>query len=345
MLNSKINLNPKIFDEDVEKIATRSGFGDGLLEIGELNENIVALTADLSESTKVNKFAEKFPSRFFEAGITEQNLVSVASGMAAMGKIPFASSYAVFSPGRNWEQIRTTICYNNQPVKIIGSHAGLMTGPDGGTHQALEDIAITRVLPNMVVISPCDYEQAKKATIEMSKNKQPTYLRLCRANTPVITTNETPFEIGKAQVLFESESLNQKNESLNENESISDSENKKITIISTGFLLHRILKIAKRLDEKGISLNIINVHTIKPLDTKTILDCVKKTNLVLTLEEHQVAGGLGSAVSEFLSQNYPVKMKILGVNDEYGQSGEGEDLLDFYGLSESKIEEEIWGFV
>ena len=202
MINQNLKLNTKIFNENVEKSSTRLGFGKGLLKIGEENENIIVLCADLTESTKVDLFAERFPERFIDLGVAEQNLATVASGVASMGKIPFITSYSMFSPGRNWEQIRTTICYNNQPVKIIGSHSGLSVGPDGGSHQALEDIAITRVIPNMVVISPCDLIEAQKATIACAKTKDPTYMRLARNNTEIITTDETPFEIGKAQIFF-----------------------------------------------------------------------------------------------------------------------------------------------
>jgi transketolase len=202
MLNQNLKLNTKVFNDDVLKVATRQGFGEGLLKAGEENENIITLSADLTESTKANLFADRFPERFIQVGVAEQNLASVASGMAAMGKIPFIASYAIFNPGRNWEQIRTTICYNNQPVKIIGSHGGLSVGADGGSHQMLEDIALTRVIPNLVVISPCDAIEAKKATVACSYTKEPTYIRLARNNTPIITTEETPFEIGKAQIVF-----------------------------------------------------------------------------------------------------------------------------------------------
>jgi transketolase len=327
MIKKTANLNPNIFKDDVELRPTRDGFGDGVVEAGKLDENVVVLTADLSESTRAHKFAEAFPKRFFEVGIAEQNLASVASGLAAMGKIPFATSYAMFSPGRNWEQIRTTICYNNQPVKIVGSHAGLMTGPDGGTHQALEDIALTRVLPRMVVICPCDYEEARKATVACAKTLEPTYLRLCRAKTPVITSPETPFEIGKGITMFESSAKN--------------GENPDVGIISTGFLTHTALKVAEQLELDGIKVEVLHIHTIKPLDEKGIIDLAKRSGAIVTVEEHQIAGGLGSAVAEVLSQNVPVPQEFVGVADQYGQSGNGPELLQHYGLDEDGVNKAV----
>jgi transketolase len=323
MINKDAKLNTDIFSEKVERTPTRNGFGDGVVEAGKDNEQIVVLTADLAESTRAHLFAEKFPKRFFEAGITEQNLASVASGMAAMGKIPFATSYAMFSPGRNWEQVRTTICYNDQPVKLVGSHAGLTTGPDGGTHQALEDIALTRVLPRMVVICPCDYQEARKATIECSKTTDPTYLRLCREKTPQITTAETPFEIGKGITMFKSGAKN--------------GADPDVAIISTGILTHPALEAAEELDLKGIKVEVLHIHTIKPIDEKCIIDLGKRAGAVVTVEEHQIAGGLGSAVAEVLSQNVPIPQEFVGVRDEYGQSGDGFELLDEYGLNKEGI--------
>ena len=249
MLNTAVKLNPKLWDKDVEQVPIRKGFGEGLLVAGEADERVVGLCADLTESTQMHLFAKKFPSRFVEIGVAEQNLVTVASGMAAMGKIPFCSSYATFSPGRNWEQIRTTICYNNQPVKIVGSHAGVSVGPDGGTHQATEDIALMRVIPRMVVISPCDSIEAKKATLAVAKTKEPTYLRLAREKTPVITTLETPFEIGKAWVFFAPE------------KGKAD-----VGIIATGALVYKAISAARWLSEEGVKVKVLNLATIKPLD-------------------------------------------------------------------------------
>lgn len=341
MLNQQIKLNQNIFDEDagskagLPKMPTRNGFGDGVVEAGKEDERIVVLTADLAESVRADKFAKEFPNRFFEVGIAEQNLASVASGLAAMGKIPFATSYAIFSPGRNWEQIRTTICYNNQPVKIVGSHAGLLTGPDGGTHQALEDLTITRVLPNMVVISPCDYQEARKATLACALTKDPTYLRLCRDKTPQITTAETPFEIGKAVTLFES-----KNKIANLAVGETNKKNKKFSVgfISTGVLTYQTLLAAKKLDEDGIAVKVINIHTIKPIDEKAIIELAKDSEIIVTAEEHQIAGGLGGVVAEVLAQNYPTLIGFVGVKDKYGESGEGAELLKQFEIDEVAIE-------
>jgi transketolase len=324
MLNQSFKLNTKIFNDDIELISTREGFGYGLLNAGSENENIVALSADLTESTKATLFEQRFPERFIQVGVAEQNLAAVASGIAAMGKIPFIASYAMFSPGRNWEQIRTTICYNNQPVKIIGSHAGLSVGPDGGSHQALEDIAITRVIPNMVVISPCDSIEAKKATLACSLTKEPTYIRLARNNTPVITTLETPFEIGKAQIFFVPEiGLAQ------------------VGIIATGPILYKAIIAAHELEKKGIKVKVLNLSTIKPLDTESILSLAKETRAIVTAEDHQIAGGMGSAVAECLAQNYPTPIEFVGVNDSFGQSGTPEELEKYYEIDTSHIVEKV----
>lgn len=322
MLNK--TLNKKIFDEDVEKAATRDGLRTGLVEAAEKDDRVVGLCADLTESVRMDKFAEKFPQRFFEVGITEQHLASMGSGMAAMGKIPFIGSYAAFSPGRNWEQIRTTICYNNQPVKIIGSHAGISTGPDGGTHQALEDIALTRVLPRMVVISPCDSIEAKKATLALAKTGDPTYIRLARANTPIITTEETPFEIGKAQTFFES------------NSGTID-----VGIVATGPLVFEALKAAEELDEEGVKVKVLNISTIKPLDEKAILNLAEEVKAIVTVEEHQIAGGMGSAVSEFLAKNNPKKIEFVGISDRYGESGSPDELIKFFNLDSESIKKAV----
>lgn len=324
MLNQSLKLNTKIFNDDVEKISTRQGFGEGLLKVGSENENIVALCADLTESTKVNLFAERFPERFIEVGVAEQNMAAVASGMAAMGKIPFISSYSIFSPGRNWEQIRTTICYNNQPVKIIGSHAGLSVGPDGGSHQALEDIALMRVLPNMVVISPCDAIETKKATIACAKTKDPTYIRLARNNTPIITTDETPFEIGKSQIVF-----------------VPEIGLAHIGIIATGPILYKAILAANDLNKKGIKVKVMNLSTIKPLDTEAIISLAKETKVIVTVEDHQIRGGMGSAVAECLASNYIVPIEFVGVKDKFGQSGTPEELEKYYEIDTSNIIEAV----
>ncbi len=316
MIKTNQNLNPKLFEADVEQVPSRNGFGEGLVIAGKENPNVVALCADLTESTRMEGFKKEFPERFIEIGVAEQNLVTVGSGLAAAGKIPFVSSYATFSPGRNWEQIRTTICYNNQPVKIVGSHAGISVGPDGATHQALEDMAIMRALPNMVVICPSDAIEARKATVAMAKTKNPTYIRLSRDKVPVVTTEESPFEIGKAEVL---------------------TEGKDLTIIACGQMVFHALQAAKQLAEHKIGARVINCHTIKPLDQKTILAAADETGAIVTVEEHQVLAGLGGAIAELVSQHYPVPMKLVGIQDHFGESGEPSELLEKFGLSAAGI--------
>ncbi len=324
MLNPKLKLNPKIFNADVEEVPIRKGFGEGLAKAGEIDKNVVALCADLTESTQMHFFKEKFPERFVEVGVAEQNLVTVASGMAAMGKIPFVSSYAMFSPGRNWEQIRTTIAYNDRPAKVIGSHTGISVGPDGGTHQALEDIALMRVIPNMEVISPCDSIEAKKATLALAKSGKPAYLRVAREKTPIITTEETPFEIGKSEIYWLPEiGLAQ------------------VGIIVTGDLMHRALLAAKELESEGIKIKIMNLATIKPIDVNAIVALAKETKKIVTVEEHQVAGGMGSAIAEVLAQNFPVAIEFVGVKDKFGQSGTPDELIEHYGMGKIAIKEAV----
>jgi len=325
MLSLLNKLTPRIFDKNVDKVPIREGFGRGLLEAGKIDKNVVGLCADLTESTKMNFFADEFPERFVQVGVAEQNLVTVASGMASMGKIPFVSSYAMFSPGRNWEQIRTTICYNNVPVKIAGSHAGVSVGPDGGTHQAIEDIALMRILPRMVVISPCDSIEAKKATIAAAKTGTPVYIRLAREKTPVMTTESTPFEIGKAAIFWESQK---------------DSD-KKVGIISTGALTYNAMVAAKELEDEGVSVTVLNLSTIKPLDEHMIVALAKKVGSIVTVEEHQIMGGMGSAVAECLSRNHPVPIEFMGVNDEYGQSGTPDELIEHYGMGVDDIKKSV----
>lgn len=300
----------------MNKVLMRDGFGEGLVLSGEANTNVVALCADLTESLRMQNFKDKFPDRFFEVGVAEQNLVTMASGLAHEGKIPFVGSYAVFSPGRNWEQIRTTICYNNVPVKIIGSHAGITVGPDGATHQVLEDIALMRVLPNMVVVVPVDAIEARKATIALAKNNLPSYLRLSRNESPIVTTEDSVFEIGKANIL--------KN-------------GKDATVIACGQMTSIALEAANELETHNISVRVINLHTIKPLDTKCVLQAAEETGAIVTIEEHQISGGMGSAVAEVIGQNFPVPMQIIGVRDLFGQSGTPEELLKEYGLTKENI--------
>lgn len=328
MLNPNLKLNEKIFDADVEQIPIRKGFGEGLLEAGQKDERIIALCADLTESTMMHFFKEKFPTRFIEIGVAEQNLASVASGMAAMGKLPVISSYAMFSPGRNWEQIRTTICYNDQPVIIAGSHAGISVGPDGGTHQAIEDIAITRVIPNMIVISPCDTIEAKKAMLALAQMGKPAYLRLAREKTPVMTTLDTPFEIGKSQIMWESK------------------EKADVGIIATGALLHKALVVAKELSEKAITgdgarVKVLNLATIKPLDEEAVINLAKECGAIVTVEEHQIIGGVGSAVAECLAKYQPTPIEFVGVKDRFGQSGTPAELIAHYNMDVPDIESAI----
>lgn len=311
-----------MFDKEVEQVPIRKGFGEGLVVAGEENANVVALCADLTESTQMHLFKKKFPERFVEIGVAEQNLVTVASGMSAMGKIPFCSSYAMFSPGRNWEQIRTTIAYNDRGVIIVGSHAGISVGPDGGTHQAIEDMALMRAMPNMMVISPCDAVEAQKATIALAKLGKPAYLRLAREKTPMMTTVETPFEIGKSQVVW-------------------DSEKPMVGIVATGALLHKALVAAKELESEGTQVRIVNLATIKPLDEAGILLLAKNTGAIVTVEEHQIAGGMGSAVAECLAKHCPVPMEFVGVEDKFGQSGTPEELIEHYGMGVSHIKKAV----
>lgn len=294
----------------------RKGFGRGLLAAGKLDENVVAACADLTDSTQMSLFKAEFPDRFVEIGVAEQNLVTVGAGLAAMGKIPFVSSYAAFSPGRNWEQIRTTICLNDRPVKIVGSHAGVSVGPDGATHQMLEDIALMRVLPNMVVIAPGDSVEAEKATLAMTKDKRPTYLRLAREATPVFTTKDTPFEIGKAYVMDSGED---------------------VTIIATGSMTYQALVAAEMLYKDGIDAEVIHCPTIKPLDATTILTSAVKTKAVITVEEGQIIGGLGGAVAELLSEHHPTQLLRIGMKDHFGESGKPEELLEKFGLTAKHI--------
>lgn len=300
----------------VEPEPIRKGFGKGLLEAGQNNENVVAACADLTESTQMHLFAEAFPERFIEMGVAEQNLVTVGSGLAAMGKIPFVSSYAAFNPGRNWEQIRTTICLNNQPVKIIGSHAGLYTGADGATHQMLEDLAIMRALPNMVVLAPGDSVEAKKATLAMAADKRPNYMRLAREPTPIMTTDKTPFQIGRAYVFRDG---------------------KHVSLIATGTMTYHALQAAFSLAKDGVQAEVVHVPTIKPLDYATILASAERTHHVVTIEEGQINGGLGGAIAELLGENLPTPVLRVGMNDRFGESGHPDELLKHFGLTSTHI--------
>lgn len=317
-LSKELELN---FKRD--RVPTRDGYGEALLELGK-DKQVMVLCADLTESTRVEKFRNKFPQQFIELGVAEQNLVTVASGLAHVGKIPFVSSYAVFCPGRCWEQIRTTICYNNVNVKIIGAHAGISVGPDGATHQMLEDIALMRSLPNMIVVVPADYEQTKKATKAIAAYKGPSYMRFAREKTEQLTTLKTPFEIGKAQILKEGED---------------------VAIIGAGPLLYECLLAAGLLQERGVHAMVINCHTIKPLDKATLLNAARKCKRVVTVEEAQIAGGLGGAIAELLSEEQPTKLKRIGVMDRFGESGEPDELVKKFGLSSEFIFKEAYKLV
>lgn len=318
MINKTQKVAGDIFAKDIQFKSVRDGFGEGLVAAGEKDDQVVVITADLKESTRVHWFAEKFPERFFDVGVAEGALVTVAAGFANYGKISFAASYAAFSPGRTWEQIRTTIAINDVPVKIVGAHGGLGAGPYGSTHQALEDIALMRTLPNMVVVVPADAEEAKKATLAAAVNGKPSYIRLARQETPVFTTEKSPFEIGRAEVLWEGK-------------------DPQVAIIACGPLVYEALVAAKDLEKKGIETIVINSHTIKPLDERTIIRAAKTAGAVVTVEEHQVNGGLGGAVSEVLAKNFPVPIEFIGVPDVYGESGDTAELLAKYKMKSKDI--------
>ncbi len=305
MLNSAVKLNPKIGHADIEQTPTRNGYGEVLLELGSRDERVVVLTGDLAESTRAAEFGKKFPTRFFEMGIAEQNMMSVAAGLALAGKTPFISSYAVFSPGRSWDQLRVSVAYSQTNVKVAGAHSGISVGPDGATHQALEDIAITRVLPNMTVVVPCDYLETKKATAALGEMLGPAYFRFAREKTAVMTTAETPFKIGKAEIF---------------------KEGSQVALIGSGPILYEGLLAALELEKEGINVLVINNHTIKPIDVETIVWAAKLTGAVVTLEEHQTMGGCGSAVAEVLAEHYPVPIELIGMPNRFGESGEPVEL-------------------
>lgn len=315
-----IQLNSKIGQEDIQQVPTRNGYGEGVIELAERDERIVVLTADLAGSTKVSDFQKKFPERFIEVGIAEQNMMGVAAGLSWEGKVPFVSSYAVFSPGRNWDQLRVSVAYSMANVKVAGAHAGISVGPDGATHQALEDIAITRVVPNLTVIVPCDYLETKKATIALGQMNGPAYFRFAREKTPVFTTDETPFQIGKAEVFREG---------------------KDVAIIGSGPVLYNGLLAAIELEKEGISCMVINNHTIKPIDAETITNAAKTCGAVVTVEEHQTMGGCGSAVAEVLAMNHPVPIEMIGVDNHFGESGEPNELIEKYGMGKDSIKQAV----
>ncbi len=333
MLDPKAKLSEKVFKKDIDMVPTRDGYGEGLVVAGEKDENVVVLCADLTESTRSEYFKKRFPKRFIEVGVAEQLLVTVASGMANYGKIPFVSSYASFSPGRNWEQIRTSISLNDVPVKIGGAHAGISVGPDGATHQALEDIAMMRVIPNMVVIAPCDAIETKKTVIAVADPSassglanKPAYIRFAREATPVFTTEDTPFKIGQAEILWDSITRN--------SERITE---KTVAIIACGPLVYEALLAAKKLKSERIKSIVVNCHTVKPIDEKTLIDVVKKAGAVVTVEEHQITGGLGGAVAEVLAKKFPVPIEFIGMPDSFGESGKPNELLRKYKMKSVDI--------
>ncbi len=319
MLNPNAHLAENIFTDEVKRAPTRDGFGTGTIEAGRADAQVVVLCADLSESTRAEWFQKEFPDRFIEMGIAEQNMASLAAGMSLVGKVPFIASYAAFNPGRNYEQIRTTIALAQTNVKICGMHAGISVGPDGATHQMLEDIGLMRMLPGMTVIAPGDAEEARKAVVAAAKIDGPVYLRFGRSATSVFTTPETPFEIGKALTLFESEGEPQ------------------VAILSTGALSHTALLAAQKLADEGIRALVLHCPTIKPLDREAVLNAAKRAGRIVTLEEHQAAGGFGSAVAEVLAEEQPTPMRIVGVRDQFGQSGTPEELLAHYKLDAAAV--------
>lgn len=317
-------VNPNVLNDDVDQDTIRAGFGRGLKSAAETNNQIVALCADLTESTQISIFSEAFPDRFIQTGIAEQNLVAVASGLALAGKIPFASSYAAFNPGRNWEQIKTTIAINSQPVKIVGGHAGIGVGPDGATHQMLEDIALMRVLPNMVVVVPGDAIEAEKATHAIAENSKPSYIRLARVKTPIISTDQSPFEIGKAYILRDGTD---------------------ISLMGTGVMTYQLLVAAKILESQEISAEVVHVPTIKPLDNETIIASALRTGRVLTAEEAQVTGGFGGAVAELLSNQLPTPLVRIGMKDRFGESGEPSELFDYFEMTGEHIAKKVAEYI
>lgn len=312
------HLLPDPFAIDVESKPTRHGFGDGLVALGREHEDVIAICSDLTESTRVDAFRKQFPARYIEVGIAEQHMAGLASGLAAVGKVPFIASYAMFSPGRNWEQIRTTICYNDMPVKIVGAHAGVSVGPDGATHQALEDIALMRVLPRMTVLVPCDADEAERATRAAYAIPGPVYIRLTREATPVWTTSDTPFQVGRALTLIESDHPD-------------------VAIIGCGPILYEALRAAKLLEQKGIHAEVINMHTVKPIDRDAITRAASRAGAMVSAEEHQVAGGLGSAIAEVLGETHPVPLERIGIRDHFGASGKPAELVTAFGLTASDI--------
>lgn len=318
MINKTLKLSQKIFAPDIERAPTRDGFGKGTVAAGKQNPNVVVLSADLTESTRAEWFKKEFPERFIEIGVAEQNLATVGAGLAAVGKVPFVASYAAFSPGRNYEQIRTTIALNEMPVVVCGMHAGVSVGPDGATHQMLEDLGLMRMLPHMTVINPSDALEAERAVVALAAYGKPAYIRFGRSGVPTYTTPETPFEIGKAYTLWESGKP-------------------VVSILTTGALAYEALLAARTLAADGIEVEVISFPTVKPLDTEAVLAAARHSGRLITVEEHQTEGGFGSAVCEVVAGSHPVPIRRLGVSDAFGQSGEPDELLEHYGLTATHI--------
>ncbi len=306
---------------DVKSVPTRNGFGEGLIEAGNRNKNVLAICADLAESTRMEGFKKAHPAQYLEIGVAEQMLVAMAGGLAAVGKIPWIASYAMFNPGRSWEQVRTIMALNETNVKIAGAHAGVSVGPDGATHQAIEDIAIMRVIPHMTVVVPCDSVQTKKATIALSERFGPVYLRFAREKSPIVTTEATPFEVGKAQTLRDGND---------------------VAIVACGILVYNALVAAEELArEDGIEARVVNNHTIKPMDEDAIVAAARACGAVVTVEEHQVHGGMGSAVAETLAAKAPTPIEFVGVQDKFGQSGDPAELIEYYGMGTAAIKDAV----
>ncbi len=313
-LNQELHLIQDL--DKFEKIATRDGLGKGLTEFGEKNQDLVVLSADLAESTRANWFADKFPERFFQCGVAEQNMAAVAAGLGLDGKIAVATSFSVFSPGRNWDQVRISICYNDSNAKILSTHSGITVGGDGATHEALEDIAATRALPRMRVLAPCDFWEAKKATIAALQTPGPFYVRYGREKMPCVTTEQTPFEVGKAYVF---------------------NEGSDVAIVASGFLVYEALKAAQELEKQGVSAMVVNCPSIKPIDSKTLEKAARQCGCVVSAEDHQIYGGMGSAVAESLSKTYPVPQEYVGMPDCFGESGTAAELMKKYGMTRVEI--------
>lgn len=320
MFAKQAHLKRNTLSKDVDMSPTRDGYGIGIVEVGEKNKNVMVLCADLSDSTRSAKFKEKFPDRYIQMGIAEQNMAVVATGLALQGKVPFISTYAVFCPGRNWDQVRISGAYNNANVKYAGAHTGISVGPDGATHQAMEDVALMRVIPRMTVLVPCDVEEARKVVHAAASLPGPVYFRFARTASPSFTTHDTPFKIGKALVLREGTD---------------------VAIIGAGPIMHSALLVADRLIERGISCRVINSPSIKPIDEETIEQAARECKAIVTCEEHQIMAGIGSAIAEVVVRHYPVPMEFIGMKNSFGESGEPDQLLKKYKMDTAAIEDAV----